>query len=116
LVSEATDGTVTVSPPSEAPPDSSDGAALIAIQYWPNPSTLLLNQFFSGQPGPDLYTDTYNISTTTVSSTTATRFAGLSVIPSDDAIVIPVVNGFVAVLASVPEALLVQFLSTLRVQ
>jgi hypothetical protein len=114
VVNEGADGTVSVSPPDATSGETADGAASLIIEYWSNPSDLPLAQFFSGQPGPDLYTGTYNISTTKVGSITATRYAGLAVVPYDDAIVAPVPNGFVVVFASVPESILTQFLNTLK--
>jgi hypothetical protein len=113
LVNEGSDGTVTVSPPDVAS-DAGDGAASLIIEYLSNTSGLSLSQFFSGQPGPDLYTGTYSITTTTVSSIMATMFEGLAVLPYDDAIVVPVGNGFVVVFSSAPGPILNQFLRSLK--
>jgi hypothetical protein len=114
-VSEADDGTITLSPPDTSQTIPIEQAAAITINYENNPSGLTISQYFDGQFGPDLFTGTSAISTTTVSSIQATEFVGLTTVPSDEAIVVPLSRAFLVVLASVPDQMLTPFLNSISI-
>jgi hypothetical protein len=116
VLKEAEDGTVTISLPETPQVDSLQEGASIEIELDQNPNGLATNQYFNGQMGPDLYTDTSNISTITVASMLSTKFVGLAAVPSDEVIVTPVTGAFVVVYASVPDEIVTPFLSSLNFQ
>ena len=116
IVNEAADGTVTVSPPDRAQTLPIEAAAALIITYDQNTSGLSLSQYYNGEVGPDLFTGTNSISTTTVDGHTATQFKGLTNVPSDEAVVTPLSSAFVTIYASVPQSILTEFLDNLVLQ
>ena len=115
IVFEADDGSLRISPPDAAQIEPMEGAANITVTYERNPSNLSVPQFFNGQFGPDLYTDTSSISTVTIASILSTRFGGLSMVPSDEVIVIPVNAAFIVIYASAPDDIMNAFLASISV-
>jgi hypothetical protein len=115
-VAEDPDGTITVSRPDLAQSIPVEGASDIVVTTESNPENLSIQQFFSGNPGPDLFTDTQSITSVQVAGITSTDFSGLSSFDSHDVVVIPVSGTFIVIYDSAPATISTLFLSTLQYQ
>jgi hypothetical protein len=113
-VVESNDGTVTISRPDTAHSGNVEGDADLTITAEINPGNLSIAQFFSGDPGVDLFTDTASIEDVTIGGIASMQFEGLSSLSNNDVVVVPLGQSFLVIYSNLDSQLFKLFLSTLR--
>lgn len=113
-VSESSDGTITISRPDAAHSGNIEEDADLTLTTESNPGNLSITQFFSGDPGVDLFTDTNSIQDVTIAGIASKQFEGLAALSSSDVVVVPLDQTFLVIYSNLDSQLFKLFLSTLN--